>query len=99
LQISASTAQAVWRYLAMRPKEDKRPGRPLFVSSYGREIGRDDLYHIVKRIGDRAGVTRATCHRFRHTFAIQFLRNQGNPWALQMALGHSTMEMTGGCGY
>jgi site-specific recombinase XerD len=75
----------------MRPKEDRRP---LFVSSFGREIGRDDLYHIVKRIGDRAGVTRATCHRFRHTYATWYLRNGGNPCALQMSLGHSTMEMT-----
>ena len=37
LQISASTGQAVWRYLAMRSKEDKRPRRSLFVSSFGRE--------------------------------------------------------------
>jgi integrase len=93
LQISPSTGQAVWRYLATRPKEDKPPGRPLFVNTFGRQIGRDDLYHVIQRIGDRAGVGKANVHGFRHTFAIQFLRNQANPWALQMALGHSTMDM------
>jgi len=62
-------------------------------NTFGRAIGRDDLYHVVQRIGDRAGLVKANVHRFPHTFAIQFLRNQGNPWALQMALGHSTMDV------
>jgi len=93
VRISAGTAQAVWRYLATREEEDKVAGRPLFIDKGGRRIGRDDLYHTIRRLGDRAGVLMANVHRFRHTFAIEFLRNKGNPWALQMALGHSSMDM------
>jgi len=93
VRISAGTAQAIWRYLATREDEDKRPGRPLFVDKGGRRMDRDDLYHTIRRIGDRAGVAMANVHRYRHTFAIEFLRNKGNPWALQMALGHSSMDM------
>ena len=71
LPFSANTGTALWRYLASKGKERKAPGRPLFTTAHDQPMTRVNLYHIIQRIGSRAGITGATVHRFRHTYAIQ----------------------------
>ncbi len=56
-------------------------------------MDRSRLYNQLFEIGQRAGVDEVDVHRFRHTFAINYLRNGGDPFSLQMMLGHSTLEM------
>jgi integrase/recombinase XerD len=89
--IAASTSRAIWRYLTTRP--EARPDDPLFVTQEGHQLRRDTLCHLIIRIGRRAGIPHANAHRFRHTFAINFLRNGGNAYTLQRLLGHSTLDM------
>ncbi len=91
LPFSPSTGQAIWRYRVKR--EDKYPGAYLFTKLSGKPMDKDSMYKMIQVIGDQAGVKRATVHRFRHTFAINYLRNGGDPWSLRMMLGHATMQM------
>ena len=91
LPFSARTGQALWRYLSSR--DDPKLLEPLFITSTGRGITRHQLLHMLTRLGNRVGVANVHPHRFRHTFAIQYLRNGGDPYSLQMMLGHSTLEM------
>jgi integrase/recombinase XerD len=51
------------------------------------------LARTLEALGRRADVDDVHPHRFRHTAAVEFLRNDGNVFALQMMLGHSTLEM------
>ena len=92
LPISPRTAQVIWRYLATREDGNRKAG-PLFTTLKGLPLERKGLRQLLRRIGDRAGVEGVNVHRFRHTFAIEFLRNQPNVFALQRMLGHSTLEM------
>lgn len=82
--------KAIWRYLATRP--DAEAGDPLVASRTNNRMDRTSVRHILNRIGERAGVKDTHPHRFRHTFAINFLRNGANPIELQEILGHNTME-------
>jgi integrase/recombinase XerD len=85
---------ALWRYHVTR-QPHLAPGQPLFhvgPADLPGPFDRHTLRRLLQRIGKRCGVE-CTPHRFRHTFAIEFLRNGGNLFALQDLLGHSNLEM------
>jgi site-specific recombinase XerD len=92
LRISHRTMKAVWEYLLER--DDARPDDHLFLSSKGhkRPLTTDACYHLIHRLGERCGIE-AYPHRFRHTFAINFLRNGGKTLELQQFLGHASLKM------
>ena len=94
VQFGKRAAKAIWRYLTPRlptqpddylitvgPKDDQRP------------MDRRALGLQLARIGERAGVADVYPHRFRHTFAITYLRNGGDLFTLQALLGHSDLAM------
>ncbi len=88
-----TTARLLWRYMVERP--ESQPGHPLFALSTNEKkpFARRLLWQTVRRIGDRAEVPDARPHRFRHTFAIEYLRNGGDIYTLQRLLGHSSLDM------
>ena len=91
IPISPRTGRVIWKYLTSR--KEARLGEYLLVTNDDRKLTRSRVLRIIRTIGQRAGVMKATVHRFRHTFAINYLRNGGDAYSLQMMLGHSTMEM------
>jgi integrase/recombinase XerD len=83
--LGKAAKQAVWIYLSKREYEKDDL---LF------DLNENGIRRILRSIGDRAGVDKVHPHRFRHTFAIEFLRNQRDPFTLMRLLGHSTLTMT-----
>jgi site-specific recombinase XerD len=90
LPFSPRTGQMIWRYLATR--KDAQPGDYLFLSKLNGPVTRTKLAEMFRSLGKRANVPNVYPHRFRHTFAIQYLRNGGNVYTLQSMLGHNTLE-------
>ena len=91
IPFSDNTAQALWRYITFRDKVNV--GTHLFVTDEDRPFTRDRLKNLLNALGDRANVPNCHAHRFRHTFAIQFLRNGGDVFTLKELLGHSSLDM------
>lgn len=91
IPFSPRTGQTLWRYLASRV--DLRTNDPLIATMDGHDLNRARLLKMLVSIGKRAGVSDVHPHRFRHTFAIQYLRNGGDPYTLQALLGHSSLDM------
>jgi integrase/recombinase XerD len=93
LPISPETAKAIWKYLTSERSTD-RMRDPLFTAETGAGMTRITLLTFLKRLGARAGVADCHPHRFRHTFAVMFLRNGGNAFQLQVMLGHTSLGAT-----
>jgi site-specific recombinase XerD len=88
IPISSRTSQVIWRYQTTRSETIDKD--PLFINQNDLPFDRHSLRRLVTRIGQRAGVRKVHPHRFRHTFAINFLRNGGNIYVLQEILGHTS---------
>jgi integrase/recombinase XerD len=71
----------------------EEPG-PIFFSDRGGRLGRWSLVQLFRRLGQRAGIAGVHPHRFRHTFACDFLRAGGDSAILMRLLGHSSLAMT-----
>ena len=51
------------------------------------------LSRLFTQLGKSAGMSGVHAHRFRPTFAIEYIRNSGDIFSLQYILGHSDLTM------
>ncbi len=77
--------KALWKYSTSHPFIPNKLIFDLELPS--------SLLHLLRNLGNRAGIKKVHPHRFRHTFAIEYLRNGGDIFTLQRILGHSSLDM------
>jgi len=66
----------------------------IFVSKAGKKLTRENMDLTIKGFCKRAGIKLYSAHNMRHTFAKNFLKNNGNITYLQKLLGHSNINTT-----
>jgi site-specific recombinase XerD len=83
--------KALWRYLMYRTRKD---AQELWLTEEGKPLHNGGVHSLVKRLKERADINGSgNVHRFRHTFALSFLRTDKNVFNLQYLLGHSDLDM------
>ena len=66
----------------------------LFLSRRGSPLQENGVDQMIRRAARGAGISkRVYPHLLRHSFATQYIRNGGDPYTLQIILGHSTPAM------
>ena len=66
---------------------------PSSISKRNRPMDRYAIGHLLRSLGEKAGVPHVGAHRFRHTFAVEYLRNGGDIYTLKRQLGHNSLAM------
>lgn len=66
----------------------------LFCNVYGKKLTKSTSYHMLYEHNHRQGVTTTGLHRYRHTFAKQWILNGGSVVTLSKLLGHSNLNTT-----
>ena len=90
--IGGALRRALWQYRAVRP-EPMGGNKAFFLTERGWPVRPDRIRKMLLYYGRKADVADVHPHRFRHSFALHFLRHGGDPLTLRMLLGHSSLEM------
>lgn len=90
LPITKSLQPILREYLAIRKGED---GDYLFCTVYGDKLQRESLNYSMRCYNHNRGVNKTGIHRWRHTFAKQWILNNGDIIKLQKILNHSDLDM------
>ena len=67
----------------------------VFLARWGKGISRIMVFHLIKELAERAGITKnISPHTFRHSFATHLLEGGANLRAIQCMLGHESIATT-----
>lgn len=92
VRIGTVTQKALWSYLVHRG-DNIRP--EVWLTEERRPLRAHGIQAMIDSVKRRAGIDDGGgAHRFRHSFALAFLRSDRNAFNLQYLLGHETLDMT-----
>ncbi len=95
--ISRRAVKEIGFWLEDRKHKRIKPGHEdfLFLARWGKQISRIMVFHLIKELASRAGITKnISPHTFRHSFATHLLEGGANLRAIQAMMGHESIVTT-----
>lgn len=93
IPLASSLEGAIKEFIRMWRK-DASDDDYLFANISEEQLTTDALRHGFTQYCKAREVEKTNIHGLRHNFAKQWVQNNGNMFALQKVLGHSTLDMT-----
>jgi integrase/recombinase XerD len=89
-------ARKALRNYILRYRHASKSEVHVFVSRFGGPLTPGGIDQLLYALADRAGIDRdhASAHKFRHSFAVNFLKNGGDLYKLSRLLGHASVSIT-----
>ena len=78
----------------LKYRQHKSTDEYLFTNIFGQQLTKSTGYHRLYEYNKARGVETTGLHRYRHTFAKQWILNGGNVVTLSTLLGHSSLQIT-----
>jgi site-specific recombinase XerD len=89
--LNYKACQALSSYLKVRPPV---PHNYVFVSKFNRPFNKRGIQHMISKHLEDCGITGASVHTLRHTFATHHVANGTDLKTVQETLGHATLDTT-----
>ncbi|MHC8516182.1 tyrosine-type recombinase/integrase [Sporosarcina sp. ITBMC105] len=97
IPLSHTTTEALQELFDLIGVDEEYTDELVFLTQFGDHFSGDHFAKNLKNYERRLGgliKARVSPHTFRHYFAVKFLRNGGDAFALQNILGHTDLAMT-----
>lgn len=91
IPVSPKLGRVLTEYLMHRQHEND--DNVLFCNQYGGPLTTNACDTALQRYGSKRGISKCYCHKFRHTFAKNWILSGGDAFRLQKILGHSSMDI------
>ena len=92
IPLNRAMMEILKEFLRYRQCENKEAY--LFCNAYGEQLRKSTHYAMMSAYNKARGVDTTGIHRYRHTFAKQWILNGGSVVSLSKILGHSNLKIT-----
>ena len=94
--IGREMVKCLWKYMKKRALADVNFSPYLFLTEQGKPLTSRAIQLVFKRLHKKIDLdgVRLSPHTLRHSFALAYIENGGDPFSLQRILGHTNQETT-----